>query len=135
MSTIVPTQVDEVRVRPALPRKAASPREALARMPILLGSGPEVLDELARGAEFVRLSSAATVFERGSQPSGLFFVCNGAVRLMVSGPEGKDKVVELFESGGMFGEIGVFTGERYRTWTQAVGAVVLVHVPRERVLA
>jgi CRP-like cAMP-binding protein len=54
---------------------------------------------------------------------------------MVSGPEGKDKVVELFEPGGMFGEIGVFTGERYRTWTQAVGAVVLVHVPRERVLA
>jgi len=48
------------------------------------------------------------------------------VRLMVSGPEGKDKVVELFEPGGMFGEIGVFTGECYRTWTQAVGAVVLV---------
>ena len=122
-------------MRPALARKAASPRDALGRMPILLGSGAEVLDELARGAEFVRLSSSASVFERGSPPTGLFFVCNGAVRLMVSGPEGKDKVVELFEPGGMFGEIGVFTGECYRTWTQAVGAVVLVHVPRERVLA
>jgi len=135
VSSPVLTQADETQVRPVLQRKAASPREALARMPILLGSRAEVLDELARGAEFVRLSSSASVFERGSQPTGLFFVCNGAVRLMVSGPEGKDKVVELFEPGGMFGEIGVFTGACYRTWTQAVGAVVLVHVPRERVLA
>lgn len=135
VSTIVLTQADESHVRPALPRKATSPRDALARMPILLGSGAAVLDELAQGAEFVRLSSSVTVFERGSQPTGLFFVCNGAVRLMVSGPEGKDKVVELFEPGGMFGEIGVFTGARYRTWTQAVGSVVLIHVPRERVLA
>ena len=135
MSTIVLIHAEEACLRPALARKAASPRDALGRMPILLGSGPEVLDELARGAEFVRLSSSASIFERGSPPTGLFFVCNGAVRLMVSGPEGKDKVVELFEPGGMFGEIGVFTGECYRTWTQAVGAVVLVHVPRERVLA
>ena len=120
--------------RPPASRKALTPREALARMPILLGSGDDVLDELARGAEFVRLPSAAPVFERGSMPTGLFFVCSGAVRLMVSGPEGRDKVVELFETGGMFGEIGVFTGERFRTWPRAVGAVVLIHVPRERVL-
>lgn len=135
MSVTALLQSDPAAVRLPAMRKAASPREALARMPILLGSGTEVLDELGRGAEFVRLSSSASIFERGSPPTGLFFVCSGAVRLMVSGPEGKDKVVELFEPGGMFGEIGVFTGECYRTWTQAVGAVMLIHVPRERVLA
>ena len=43
-------------------------------------------------------------------------------------------MVEIFEPGGMFGEIGVFTGQRYRTWTQAIGAAVLIHVPRERML-
>lgn len=135
MSATAVLQPEQAAVRPPAARKAATPREALARMPILLGSAAVVLDELARGAEFVRLSSSSSVFERGSSPTGLFFVCSGAVRLMVSGPEGKGKVVELFESGGMFGEIGVFTGECYRTWTQAVGTVVLIHVPRERVLA
>ena len=41
-----------------------STRELQAeRMPILLGSGPEVLDELARGAEFVRLSSSASSWD------------------------------------------------------------------------
>lgn len=46
----------------------------------------------------------------------------------------RPKVVEIFETGGMFGEIGVFTGHRYRTWTQAVGTALLIHVPRERIL-
>ena len=114
--------------------KSASIRAALAGMPILRACEDAVLDVLEEGAQFVRFGSGASVFERGSMPTGLFFVHAGAVRLMSLCPEGRPKVVEIFEPGGMFGEIGVFTGERYRTWTQAVGAAVLIHVPRERML-
>lgn len=114
--------------------KRASVREVLADMPILQGSDPRVLDILASEAAFVRFSPSASIFERGSVPTGIFFVCSGAVRLMSHGPEGRPKVVEIFETGGMFGEIGVFTGHRYRTWTQAVGTALLIHVPRERIL-
>ncbi len=103
-------------------------------MPILRACEDAVLDVLEKGAQFVRFGSGASVFERGSVPTGLFFVHSGAVRLMSLCPEGRHKVVEIFEPGGMFGEIGVFTGQRYRTWTQAVGAAVLIHVPRERML-
>ncbi|MDX9885180.1 Crp/Fnr family transcriptional regulator [Thauera sp.] len=103
-------------------------------MPILRGCEDAVLELLEEGAHFVRFGSGASVFERGSMPTGLFFVHSGAVRLMSLCPEGRPKVVEIFEPGGMFGEIGVFTGQRYRTWTQAIGAVVLIHVARERML-
>ena len=103
-------------------------------MPILRGCEDAVLELLEEGAHFVRFGSGASVFERGSMPTGLFFVHSGAVRLMSRCPEGRPKVVEIFEPGGMFGEIGVFTGQRYRTWTQAIGAVVLIHVARERML-
>ena len=114
--------------------KSASIRAALAGMPILRACEDAVLDVLEEGAQFVRFSSGASVFERGSVPTGLFFVHSGAVRLMSLCPEGRHKVVEIFEPGGMFGEIGVFTGQCYRTWTQAIGASVLIHVPRERML-
>ncbi|MDI3512946.1 MAG: family transcriptional regulator, dissimilatory nitrate respiration regulator [Rhodocyclaceae bacterium] len=114
--------------------QTASVREALATMPMLRGCTDPVLDVLEKGAQFVRLSSGASVFERGSVPSGLFFVRSGAVRLMSLCPEGRPKVVEIFEPGGMFGEIGVFTGQRYRTWTQAIGSAVLIQVSRERIL-
>ena len=114
--------------------KSASIRAALAGMPILRACEDAVLDVLEEGAQFVRFGSGASVFERGSMPTGLFFVHAGAVRLMSLCPEGRPKVVEIFEPGGMFGEIGVFTGQCYRTWTQAIGASVLIHVPRERML-
>ena len=114
--------------------KSASIRAALAGMPILRACEDAVLDVLEEGAQFVRFGSGASVFERGSMPTGLFFVHAGAVRLMSLCPEGRPKVVEIFEPGGMFGEIGVFTGHCYRTWTQAIGASVLVHVPRARML-
>ena len=113
---------------------SASIRAALAGMPILRACEDAVLDVLEEGAQFVRFGSGASVFERGSMPTGLFFVHAGAVRLMSLCPEGRPKVVEIFEPGGMFGEIGVFTGHCYRTWTQAIGASVLIHVPRERML-
>ena len=114
--------------------KSASIRAALAGMPILRACEDAVLDVLEEGAQFVRFGSGASVFERGSMPTGLFFVHAGAVRLMSLCPEGRPKVVEIFEPGGMFGEIGVFTGHCYRTWTQAIGASVLIHVPRARML-
>ena len=114
--------------------KSASVRDALFGMPILRGCDDPVLEVLEQGAQFVRFASGASVFERGSMPTGLFFVHGGAVRLMSLCPEGRPKVVEIFEPGGMFGEIGVFTGQRYRTWTQAIGSAVLIHVPRERML-
>lgn len=114
--------------------KSVSVRAALAGMPILRACEDAVLDVLEEGAQFVRFGSGASVFERGSLPTGLFFVHSGAVRLMSLCPEGRPKVVEIFEPGGMFGEIGVFTGHCYRTWTQAIGASVLIHVPRERML-
>lgn len=114
--------------------QSASVRETLAGMPMLSGCADPVLDLLAQGARFAHFGSGASVFERGSMPTGLFFVCSGAVRLMSLCSEGRPKVVEIFEPGGMFGEIGVFTGQRYRTWTQAIGAAVLIHVPRARIL-
>ena len=114
--------------------KSASIRAALAGMPILRACEDAVLDVLEEGAQFVRFGSGASVFERGSMPTGLFFVHAGAVRLMSLCPEGRPKVVEIFEPGSMFGEIGVFTGQCYRTWTQAIGASVLIHVPRARML-
>lgn len=134
MSGVALRQSEGAALRVRAIVRSSSVREALARMPILHGCDDAVLDVLACEAGFVRLGSGASVFERSSLPTGLFFVFSGAVRLMSQCLEGRPKVVEIFEPGRMFGEIGVFTGQRYRTWTQAIGSTVLVHVPRGHVL-
>lgn len=107
----------------------------LAEMPILQGVSAEAMALLAGGAERLHIERGATVFERDSQPTGLFFVVTGSVKLLSLGPNSRPRVVELFDAGNMFGEIGVFTGAAYRTWTQAIIPTELIHISRNRVMA
>jgi len=125
----------ETAARPPAAPSTRPLRAALAGMPILKGIGKDTLTLLAGAAERVEFERGAPVFERGSSPSGLYFVVSGGVKLVALGPDSRTRVVELFEPGGMFGEIGVFTGAAYRTWTEAIDTSTLIHVRRKQVLA
>lgn len=109
-------------------------RDLLSGIAVLDEVSGEALESMAAGATVRDCKAGAPVFGRGSQPDGLFFVLQGGVRLMAPVTDGRGRVVELFEPGQMFGEIGVFTGESYRTWTEAVMSSSLVHVSRDAVL-
>lgn len=121
------------RAAPLVAPRALQP--ALAEMPILRDVSSDAMALLVGGAERIHVERGATVFERDSQPTGLFLVVSGSVKLLSLGPNNRPRVVELFESGNMFGEIGVFTGAAYRTWTQAITPTELIHINRSRVLA
>jgi CRP-like cAMP-binding protein len=114
---------------------APSLRAHLAGTPALSGIEAETLTLLTQGAETLRLERSAIVFQRGSVPGGLFVVLSGGVKLMSLGPDQRARVVELFQPGSIFGEIGVFTGAAYRTWTEATIPTRLVHLQRTQVLA
>lgn len=107
----------------------------LASMPILVGLAPRSIARLAAAARLQKYGRRSPVFDRGSEPTGLFFVVSGGVKLVAMGADNRSRVVELFERGRMFGEIGVFTGKRYRTWTEAIELTTLIHVDASAVLA
>lgn len=117
-----------------VPVEAAPDRRLLAEFPLLAGLGKPTLDILAAEATFESYRRGATIFRRGSTPTGLFLVLEGAVKLVAPAPHGKEKTIELFEPGRMFGEIGVFRLSHYRAWTQAVRTTRLIHIPALRVL-
>ncbi|MBI1904969.1 MAG: Crp/Fnr family transcriptional regulator [Rhodocyclales bacterium] len=103
-------------------------------MPILDGLHARTLALLAEAAERVTVAPGTRVFDRGSQPTGLFFVVSGGIKLLSMGPDQRARVVELFQPGQMFGEVGVFTGAIYRTWTETFTPTTLIHIRREVVL-
>lgn len=108
---------------------------ALAEMPNLQDIHFDTIALLASGARRLEFGRSESVFHRGSSPTGLYFVISGGVKLMTLGPDNRARVVELFQPCGMFGEIGVFTGASYRTWTQTIAPSTLLEVSRECVLA
>lgn len=107
---------------------------ALARMPVLAGLAGDTLALLARDAHILRIERGEMVFRRGAEPTGLYFLVDGGIKLLALEPDGREKTIELFTAGRMFGEIGVFHVSRYRAWTQAVQSTRLIHVPQARVL-
>jgi len=106
----------------------------LRQMPLLDGLDDATIELLVHEASIQRFRRGTTIFRRGSAPTGLYFVVEGAVKLLALAANGKEKTIELFEPGRMFGEIGVFRLAQYRAWTQAVTTTRLVHVPAQRVL-
>ena len=107
----------------------------LERMPILSGLPASSIDMLASEARLDRFSRGQTIFRRGTAPTGLYFVIGGSVKLLAQDADGREKVIELFSSGHMFGEIGIFMHSSYRAWAQAVDRCTLVHVDRNHVMA
>lgn len=106
----------------------------LREMPLLIGLEDATIDLLASDASIQCFRRGNTIFRRGSEPTGLYFVVEGGVKLLALAANGKEKTIELFEPGRMFGEIGVFRLTQYRAWTQAVTTTRLVHVPAQNVL-
>ncbi len=106
----------------------------LRQVPLLIGLDDSTIEVLCNGASFQSFRRGTTIFRRGSVPTGLYFVVDGAVKLLALAANGKEKTIELFEPGRMFGEIGVFRLAEYRSWTQAVTMTLLIHVPAQNVL-
>jgi len=125
------------RIQPP-PRRRSAPSDpvtVLSRMPMLAHLPERSIRALGFGATEVAIERGATIFHPGTVPTGVYFVVSGAVKLIAQGVEGRDKIIELFGPGEMFGEVGVFMHSTYRAWAQAVGRCTLIHVDREQVLA
>lgn len=85
---------------------------------------------LLDAAELKRLAKDEWLFARGDEPTGLFAVVEGGVRIAATAPSGKEVLLALVEPPMWFGEISVLDG-RPRTH-DAIGAEasVLVRVPQ-----
>lgn len=101
---------------------------------MLDGLSGDTLAVLSAGANRMAVDRGMPVFKRGSAPTGLFFVISGGVKLLSVGPDQRTRVVELFQPGQIFGEIGVFTDALYRTWTETVTPTMMIHIDRKVVL-
>lgn len=102
--------------------------QTLKAIPLLKGMSPRALARFARSAELRRYMPRAEVFGPGSAPSGLFFVVEGCVQLVTPSADGRQRVAELFETGAMFGEIGVLTQRPFHMHAVATDPTVLIHV-------
>lgn len=89
------------------------------------------LEEIERIAVDKRFGKGDLIFSEGEEGNGFFLVCEGQVKIFKVSPEGKEQILHFFGAGEPFGEVPVFSGERFPASAEAVAETRLLFFPRK----
>ena len=105
----------------AAPQAATTRTERLRRMPIFREASPETLLRAAERSVWRDYAAGAMVLDLDDPSSDVWFVLDGAVRIQVRTPAGREVILSDIGAGGMFGEVAAIDGA-----PRTAGATALV---------
>jgi CRP-like cAMP-binding protein len=71
---------------------------------------PEELQQLAAHASIVQHHASTTIFRKGDPGNSLMAVVSGQVKICAFSADGKEVILNIIATGGLFGEIAVLDG-------------------------
>lgn len=108
--------------------------KAISSCNFLAGAGEQLIRPIAGISKVIHQPRGTTVFNEGDACRGMFIVHSGAVKLLKTGPDGKEHVLHVVMQGDCFGEAAMFLGTGYPADAQAVKDSVLILVRKEQFL-
>ena len=85
-------------------------RSLFQRHPLFHSLTAAELDDLLQHAKVVRHPARATLFSRGDPGGQMIAVVSGRVRISLTGPDGHELILNVIETGQLFGEIAMLDG-------------------------
>ncbi|MCP5266822.1 MAG: Crp/Fnr family transcriptional regulator [Burkholderiaceae bacterium] len=108
-----------------------SPVRFLSQMPMFRQLGPAELERVAARTQQIHLTRGDVIFHAGTDSTGMYVVIFGQVKLVFTSPRGDEKVVDVVQAGGTFGEAVMFLCKPYPVTAQALGDTMLLYVQKE----
>ncbi|MFH2131790.1 MAG: Crp/Fnr family transcriptional regulator [bacterium] len=71
-----------------------------------------------------------TVFYEGDACDGMYLILDGQVKVFRLSPDGKEKILHIFNSGEPFGEVAMFSGKNFPANAEATKKSRLLFIPR-----
>lgn len=71
-----------------------------------------------------------TVFSDGEDANGFYVLCSGRIKIIKLSFEGKEQILHIIGPGEPFGEVPVFTGERFPAYAVALEESEAIFFPR-----
>ncbi len=106
----------------------------LGAVPLFEGLAPDQLRALGEINEERQVSKGEIIFSDGDDGAGFFVLKTGMVKVYKVSWDGKEQVLHLFGPGEPFGEVPVFTGDRFPANAQAMEDGVVMFFPRRSFL-
>ena len=103
----------------------------LAATALFRGLSEEDLVQIRRIAVDKSFERTETVFSEGDAARGFYVVAEGRVKIFKLSPDGKEQILHIYGPGDPFGEVPMFSGQRFPANAQTLTRCRLVYLPRK----
>jgi CRP/FNR family transcriptional regulator len=95
---------------------------------------PEAIEALSNASLLKNYRPGQLIFQKGDRAVGFYLVAEGAARVFLSDPSGKERVLKIAKTGEPFGEAALFQADGYPASAMAVGPLRAFFLPKESIL-
>jgi CRP-like cAMP-binding protein len=103
----------------------------LAQIPLFEGLPSEQLEDLAMIMTDQVFGKGEIVFSEGEEADGFYVAFKGRVKVYKLSAEGKEQILHIFGPGEPFGEVPVFTGQRFPAHAEAMEESRIFFFPKK----
>jgi CRP/FNR family transcriptional regulator len=103
----------------------------LSHISLFQGLEPRHLQTLARIAVKKFFKRGETVFAEGDPGVGFHIITTGRIKVFKTSSEGKEQILHIMSQGEPFGEVPVFTGQRFPAYAEALTDTTTLFIPRD----
>jgi CRP/FNR family transcriptional regulator, dissimilatory nitrate respiration regulator len=106
-------------------------QDTMARTPLFSGLSREDLSQIGGIAQQRDYKRGQAIFWDGDPGIGFYVVANGKVKIYKTSADGKEQILHIYGPGHPFGEVPVFSGNRFPANAQALEKSRLLFFPRK----
>jgi CRP/FNR family transcriptional regulator len=107
----------------------------ISTTPLFNGLPEDQIMAIKKIAGKKRYSKGEIIFSEGEEGTGFYIIAEGRVKVFKVSSEGKEQILHIFGPGQPFGEVPVFTGQRFPANAQAIEESQALFFPRESIVS
>lgn len=108
--------------------------QILNQTPLFRGLAEDELSKVRTIAVEIYYDKGKSIFLEGDEGNGFYIVVSGRVKIFKLSLEGKEKILHIYGPGSPFGEVPVFSGDRFPANAETLSKSQLLFLPRQRFL-
>lgn len=105
-------------------------RGVISGSQLFSGLPDEYLIQIASIATEREVKRGETIFNEGDDSKGFYLIISGQIKVYKLSTDGKEQILHIFSDGEPFGEVPVFSGQKYPATAQAIAKSKLLFIQR-----
>jgi len=106
----------------------------ISTIPLFNGLPEDQIAAIKKIAIEKQINKGEIIVSEGDEGDGFFVIAEGRVKVFKVSTEGKEQILHIFGPGQPFGEVPVFTGQRFPANAQAIDKARVLFFPRASIV-